>query len=159
MGVTFNCSQLAIQILASESIDKLREKQSTIDFFVGSDGSSLVPQKIQLMQLLQLEGYKVHVDYSPNLTEQFPFIEENNVRFILQPMEGSSRILFADRFGYLSGGNSSAHSTTTGYTQYADLKHLMAEFATVKTRNKRAATRMIVGESGSENPAATKETE
>lgn len=76
MGVTFNCSQLASQILAVESKEKLREQQSSIDFCVGSDeATSLIPQKIQLMQLLQLEGYRVHVDYSndmhTNLTEQF----------------------------------------------------------------------------------------
>ena len=96
------------------------------------------------------------------ITEQF--LQENNVRFIVQPLEGSSKILFADRFGYLSGGNSSAHSTSAFYSQYADLKHLLSEFATVKTHNKRMATRLIIGDSAAasesnNNNNPSKETE
>lgn len=106
MGITINCSEVANQIVEFESEEKLQEGASTIDFIVGSVGHTLTSEKIQLMQALQLEGFRVHVDYSDemhvNLSEQF--CEENSVRFILQVQQDSAKLLFLDRFGYLAAG-------------------------------------------------------
>ena len=59
------------------------------------------------MQLLQLEGFRVHVDYSgdmdAHLTESF--LRENNVRFLIQVQEGSNALVLKDRFGYFSLGS------------------------------------------------------
>ena len=85
-----------------------------------------------------MEGFRVHVDYSDdmhaNLTERF--LQENNVRFLVQVQEDTNRILFTDRFGYLSPSfaNTSPQSASV---QYADLKQLMMDFASVKLRSKR----------------------
>ena len=65
------------------------------------------------MYSLQDQGFKVHVDYSDdisNITNQF--LNENNVRYIVQLLpEGvgeEKRILFRDRQGESSQGTHSA---------------------------------------------------
>ena len=69
--------------------------------------------------MLQSEGWRVHVDYSDNmhvsLTKEF--LEENNVRFLIQVEE--EMILFTDRFGYLQANEVQ--------TKYADLKSLFSD--------------------------------
>ena len=94
-----------------------------------------------MMEQLQLKGFRVHVDYSDdmlaNLTE--PFLQDNNVRFILQVQEDTNRILFSDRFGYLS---QSEHLGV--FNLYADLKQLMSDFASINVRSKRERINSIM---------------
>lgn len=57
-----------------ESADenKLKESTSTIDFCICAKSVAYVSQMINLMQTLQLEEYRVHVDYtSTKISEQF----------------------------------------------------------------------------------------
>lgn len=79
----------------------MKKHKSVIDFCVGSSGEPVLAQKIKIMQRLQQEGWRVHVDYSEYANFTKDFLEENNVRFIIQ-VDEKERILLTDRFGYLS---------------------------------------------------------
>lgn len=123
VGITFNCSQIAEAILRVEAEDKQSTKtphtQNTYtDFFIGSSGATLTPQKIKLMRLLQQDGYRVHVDYSKDMHTNLNklFLDENNVRFLVQVQEDTKGILFADRLGFLNGLASLKSSHVDSYS-------------------------------------------
>ena len=50
--MTFNCSEIASQIMKHESEEKMAETFSTVDFCITSQDDSLIPLKISLMQKL-----------------------------------------------------------------------------------------------------------
>ena len=61
----------------------------------------------------------MHVDYSrdmyTNLNKQF--LDENNVRFILQVQEDTNGLLFADRLGYFNRWADLKPSNIGSYSQ------------------------------------------
>lgn len=94
----------------------------------------------------------MHVDYSSEMHTPLnkKFHDANNVLFLVQLQEDSSSILVADRLGYLNQ-TARAYSKYSqqldgiGFTQYDDLKGLMHDIATIKTRNKREREKQING--------------
>lgn len=115
-GVAFDCDAIAEQLVTQEPTEKLKAQHSLIDICIGSHGAELIPNKIKLMTKLQEAGFKVFVDYSDdmaNITEKF--MDENNVRFIIQVFEDDNRILYKDR----SGGTS--QSGTYHVSRISDL--------------------------------------
>ena len=74
------------------------------------------------------------------------FVEENNVRFLLELQEDTNAIMFADRLGYLYRWPDLKPSTVDSYSQvlggiafieYRDICALMSDLTTAKTRVKR----------------------
>ena len=67
------------------------------------------------MRALQVEDWRVHVDYScAEISEAF--LDENNVRFLVSIQDETGKLLLKDRFGYLLPG---------GEGPYYDKAHLM----------------------------------
>ena len=114
VSITINCSEFASQTLEVELASQKAAQGGCshhgnnsaviIDFCIGSQGGDpLIAQKRHSMRCLQLEGYRVHVDYSgemdANLTEHF--LRENNVRFVLVQLQNDT-LVCKDRLGYFS---------------------------------------------------------
>ena len=96
------------------------------------------------------------------------FVEENNVRFLLELQEDTNAILFADRLCYLSQWADLKPSSVDsysqvlggiGFTEYRDFCTLMNDFTTAKTRVKRQREKVINGLSaaGANNPSNSSE--
>ena len=133
VGVSFDCSKMASQVIRLESEERLKQQRSHIDVVVGSINDTMLAQKLSTMQQLQMEKFRVWVDYSDDVhthvTEDF--LSENQVKFVLVLEPDSKRIQMTDR---LSMSN---EAPSGGITVSTELKQLIMEMQMAMTRSLR----------------------